>query len=176
MRRLLAVALAAGLVWSVLPVAPTTVGAQTNTITLSVVDSSDTNTAVTALGEDSAPAPLGKFFRLKAHLLGGKWLDAAIRAPAYAVPLAGTGLTYRKPLVNQIDFYALRGIPPVIAFFDSGAKRIENSRSRIGWDHQHLLAGHSHRTQAVSSGSVIVNYNIVGVYPAGGVTIDGNST
>ena len=50
MRRLGLLALAAGLVLSVLPVAPTTVGAQT-TITLSFVDGS--GNAVTSAGEDS---------------------------------------------------------------------------------------------------------------------------
>ena len=63
MRRLAVLALAAGLVWSVLPVAPAAVGAQT-VITLSVVDGSNTNTAVTSLGEDDAVG--GKFFHLKA--------------------------------------------------------------------------------------------------------------
>ena len=50
MRRFGLLALAAGLVWSVLPVAPAGVGAQTNTITLSLIGS-DSN-AVTAVGED----------------------------------------------------------------------------------------------------------------------------
>ena len=59
MRRLGLLALAVGLVWSVLPVVPAGVGAQT-TITLSLVDGS--GNAVTSVGEDSGT----KVVRLKA--------------------------------------------------------------------------------------------------------------
>ena len=65
MRRLAVLALAAGLVWSVLPVAPVVVGAQT-AITLSVVESSGARAEVASLGEDSATS--GKEFYLKASV------------------------------------------------------------------------------------------------------------
>ena len=65
MRRLAVLALAAGLVWSVLPVAPAAVGAQT-AITLSVVEATSGRPAITSLGEDSATS--GKDLYLRASV------------------------------------------------------------------------------------------------------------